>query len=130
MKKHLTIRHYKKLSPRLFELLYENFTFPDGMMRVAMRKNSIVCIFIAFDDQKVVGWTAVYSDGDGWASHSVGVFVTQEYRHRGVGGKLRRKAILWAIQRNLKTYWYDASNSWQPCIATLETLGEQNVQPR
>jgi GNAT superfamily N-acetyltransferase len=137
MRKLLTIRRYKRLSPRLFELLYNNFTFVDGGLRSAMNGNRIIHIFVAFFNQEVIGWSAVYRGYYDRAenieyreaeTYSIGVYVKEKYRHRGVGGKLKRKTLLWTMRNNLYTYWYDAKNEWTAYIVTTETLGASNEQ--
>ena len=110
----LKIRAYKRLSPRVFEALYDNFTFPEGGMKHAMNDSRMVRMFVAYHDTKIVGWSAIYK---GFYMiddkvYSIGVFVDPEKRHGGIGGRLKKKAMNWAVRNKMTTFWYDGKNNW------------------
>ena len=118
------IRRYKELTPRMLWCLYYNFTFdlPGSGMRAAIRSSRCLYSFVAFKGRKIIGWALVYKGyyssadidslyGNGY--HSAVVFISPENRHQGLGDRLRRLAMRWAMDQDLKTVWYDAKNNWR-----------------
>lgn len=123
----LKIRAYKRLSPRVFERLYWDFTFPDGSsMRPALDENRMLYILVAYYDKKIVGWAGVYRGFYGFdddEKYSMGVFVCEKFRHCGVGGKLKRKTMLWAMRHRPNTVWYDGKNQWMCLPVAIDYTG-------
>jgi len=113
----LVIRQYRRLSPRLFEKLYLDLAFPEGGFRAAMEENRMERCWVAFVENEIVGWSGVYrglfSTDSLSGLRSVGVWVIDRHRHGGVGGKLRRKAMLWSLRQRNETAWYDCKDNWQ-----------------
>lgn len=133
----LKIRQYTKLSPRLFELLYEKFTYESGGIRRAIHESRTIKFFVAFLGKEVVGWAVLY---DGFYcstsdDSSVGVFVKESCRHCGIGNRLRKKALVWAVHKDMKPWWYNRHQAYMayrvsdenmiPMTCALETTEEQ-----
>jgi GNAT superfamily N-acetyltransferase len=111
----LKIRPYKKLSPRLFEVLYERFTFKTGAIRIAIKNSTAIKFFVAFLDKEIVGWAVIYKGfycDINSNDVSIGVFVKKQYRHCGIGNGLRKRALTWAVNKNIRPWWYDRHQSY------------------
>lgn len=125
MNTRLKIRAYKRLSPRVFERLYFGFTFVDGGMRTALNENRMCYMLVAYYNREIVGWAGVYKGYyafDDEEKYSIGVYVAAKYRHYGIGGKLRRKALWWALKHKLCVVWYDAKDNWAPVMAATGSM--------
>jgi GNAT superfamily N-acetyltransferase len=110
-------RQYKRLNPRLFEILYERFTWPDGSMRHALNDNRVMKSYVAYKGKEITGWSCVvrgFGNVDD-VVYGVNVWVKDSCRHQGLGRDLRRKAALWALSKQLTTFWFDAkyTETWQ-----------------
>ena len=124
------IRQYKRLNPRLFEVLYTRFTlYADGMttesgVQAAMEESRLVRMFVAFDGKRIVGWSVVYRGfyGHDDTVYSIGVYVPQTLRHRGIGMQLKLKAMKWALMNKLTTFWYDGRKEWTSFMVLPEDL--------
>lgn len=131
MRGNIYIRKYKELTPRMLCYLFYNFTLdgPNSGMKLAIQESRVLYSFVAFRNRKVIGWAIVYKGYYGVGSdkyNSVGVFISPENRHQGIGGELKSLAIKWGIKQEPTTIWYDAKNGWMSCIAPKlsENIGQ------
>ena len=122
----LRIRQYKRLSPRLFETLYQRFTFTNGALRPAMEESRVQQVYVAFDERRIVGWCAIYRGyyGTDDKVYSIGVYVDKLQRHKGIGAELRYKAMVWASKHNPTTFWYDGTKEYIPLMVSADELKE------
>lgn len=127
----LMIRPYKRLNPRLFSILYRNFTLQGyedygggSGIRSAMEENRILRVFVAFDNKRIIGWSVVYRGfyGHDDVVYSIGVYVPQTLRHKGIGYKLKLKAMKWAVRNKLTTFWYDHKGGWTSYMVMPEDI--------
>jgi len=118
----LKVRFYHKIPKRYEKLLLSKFVNPYGELHPAATNGKIVQVAIAKGKyNKVLGWCAVYKSIRDYEpiyekDYSLGIFVNPKYRHRGVGSKLRRKAILWCLREKKKVWYFQDGH-----IATLAT---------
>jgi len=127
----MRLRQYKRLSPRLFDVLYSNFTLqPDEAqgggsgIRSAMEESRMCKVFVAFNNKRIVGWSVVYRGFYGYDDkvYSIGVYVPPTLRHRGIGLQLKLKASKWALRNKLTTFWYDGKRSWTSLMVLPEDV--------
>jgi len=88
--------------------LHDYFTFRDGDLREAIEAGRIKECFVAFGPNGgVQGWAGLYKYGDYKEEKpKVGVFVRHEYRHQGIGKKLKDKAIQFALETYGACVWH------------------------
>lgn len=106
------MRFYNKIPKRYITTLLSKFTNLLGELRPAAEGGKIVQVIIAKGKYNtLLGWCAVYKSLRDYApiyckDYSLGIFVDPKYRHRGIGGKLRRKAILWCLRQGKPVWWF------------------------
>jgi len=119
-------RFYNRLPERYRKTILSDFTIPGGELYPAVVDNKVVQTIIARSKHgKILGWCAIYKsirdvEPICGKDYSLGIFVDSKYRHRGIGGKLRRKSILWCLRRH-KIVWF-FQNGYIETLATKEGL--------
>ena len=120
------MRFYRKVPNRYLNTLLSRFTHKYGELAPAVRSGKVVQVVIAKSKHnKLLGWAAVYKSIRDCApincrDYSVGIFVDERYRHCGIGGKLRRKAILWCLRQNKTVWWF--RNGYIETLATRDSM--------
>jgi len=60
----------------------------------------------------IFGWAGIYYRADGLTT--IGIFVREGYRHKGLGGRLKDKAISICMEQGKDCFWQDtkAGSIW------------------
>ena len=120
------MRFYNSLPERHLTTILNHFTRPYGELRPAVESGKVVKVVVATSKYgRILGWCAVYHSIRDIApiygqDYSLGIFVSEQHRHRGIGGKLRRKAILWCLRQRKKVWWF--RDGYKEMLATREAM--------
>jgi GNAT superfamily N-acetyltransferase len=119
------VRFYNHIPTKHITHILDYFTHCYGELRPAVECGAVVKVVVATYKGRVLGWGAVYhslkqeSPIEG-RDYSLGVYVDERFRHRGLGGMIRRKAILWCLRQRKRVWWF--RDAWKPTLATRDDL--------
>lgn len=110
---------YRRLPTKLSDVLYKHFTLSGpSMFKWAIENDCIVQAFVVRNmSNKLLGWSAVYKQH---GLLEIGVFVGIEYRHTGIGSRLRNKAVNYCVNQGLSYFWYDSRKNWEPIFVEVK----------
>jgi len=113
------------LMRKLTELMGENFDEFRWKTSLLARKNAQEGLFIAIEDEKVIGMSFAEMKGpkEGSYGYISSVIVDEEYRGQGVGELLIQKAIMYLGRRNANSIRINVRKEAVGAIKLYEKLG-------
>ena len=111
----LNLLYYPDVSEPMREVL-NNYKFEDGeFIKVLDRTLSpdYLHVILALDAKGIKGWTGIYKSSHWSEQKTIGVFVAKEFRHLGIGSRLRNEAFKFCITNDFDYCWQDSySREW------------------
>ena len=87
-------------------------------LKYAMDEQRIRYAFVAYEHQSILGWCGLYRSPDYQMFPDpalyLGVFVAPQYRHRGIGRELKRRAFVYCERKGRPFVWFEfqPDNYW------------------
>lgn len=111
----LSLLYYPAASQQMRDVLHD-YRFHDGEFISVLShylSPNYLEVVIAIDKNGIKGWSGIYKSSKWSEERTIGVYVSEEHRHLGIGGRLKNEAIKICKIKDFDFSWQDShSRDW------------------